>query len=229
MLTNEQVEQLFAFCRKHSVQYYDVQVELVDHLANAIEEKMTANPALSFEEALKMVYKGFGISGFGPVVKQKEKAVNKYNRQLMWKLVKQQLGWPKIFVALAFFAGTWTLLQLENKWIVKAAVMLAFVSTMLVMLIRSLQLQSMQKQAGKKFLLVNIVGMSNIVFMPINGLNVYNALAGNSSQWLKEPSIIGSLFFCTFFTLYMVLVLASCEAVKHVEGVLRKNYPSMFA
>ena len=40
MITEAQYESLFAFCRKHYVQYYDVQVELVDHLAAAIEEKI---------------------------------------------------------------------------------------------------------------------------------------------------------------------------------------------
>mgnify|MGYP000193300158 CR=1 FL=1 len=45
MITEVQYESLFAFCRKHYVQYYDVQVELVDHLAEAIEEKLKAEKA----------------------------------------------------------------------------------------------------------------------------------------------------------------------------------------
>ena len=40
MLTDEQIAALFAFCEKHLVRHYDLQVELVDHLANAIETKM---------------------------------------------------------------------------------------------------------------------------------------------------------------------------------------------
>ena len=38
-LTNQQIEQLFTFTRQHYVEYYDLQSELVDHLANAIEEQ----------------------------------------------------------------------------------------------------------------------------------------------------------------------------------------------
>jgi hypothetical protein len=48
MLSQEQLQELFSFCEKHFVQYYDVQVELVDHLANAIEAEMAANPKRSF-------------------------------------------------------------------------------------------------------------------------------------------------------------------------------------
>jgi hypothetical protein len=56
MLNKEQVDHLFAFCNKHYVQHYDLQIELVDHLANAVEEKMAIDSQLSFEEALNKVY-----------------------------------------------------------------------------------------------------------------------------------------------------------------------------
>lgn len=58
MLTNEQIQSLFTFCEKHFVKYYDVQVELVDHLANAVELEMQTNPKYSFERALEKVQVG---------------------------------------------------------------------------------------------------------------------------------------------------------------------------
>jgi hypothetical protein len=42
-LNQEQIEALFRFCEKKSVRYYDLQVELVDHLAERIEEEMKAD------------------------------------------------------------------------------------------------------------------------------------------------------------------------------------------
>ena len=36
-LTEEQIQQLYKFTRQHYVEHYDVQTELVDHLANDIE------------------------------------------------------------------------------------------------------------------------------------------------------------------------------------------------
>ena len=38
-LSAEQIERLYQFTRQHYVEYYDLQTELVDHLANAIEEQ----------------------------------------------------------------------------------------------------------------------------------------------------------------------------------------------
>ena len=42
-LTHKQIDQLFAFTKKKMVRYYDLQVELVDHLAARIEEEMDDN------------------------------------------------------------------------------------------------------------------------------------------------------------------------------------------
>jgi len=48
-LTTPQIEDLFKFTRKHFVYHYDVQSELVDHLANDIEEIWNEKPYLSFK------------------------------------------------------------------------------------------------------------------------------------------------------------------------------------
>lgn len=38
-INTSQIDQLFIFTRQHYVEYYDLQSELADHLANAIEEQ----------------------------------------------------------------------------------------------------------------------------------------------------------------------------------------------
>lgn len=45
-LNESQIEELYDFTRKHFVEYYDLQIELVDHLANGIESKWQENPCL---------------------------------------------------------------------------------------------------------------------------------------------------------------------------------------
>jgi hypothetical protein len=43
-LTIEQIDRLSLFTRQHYVEWYDLQSELVDHLANAIETQWQENP-----------------------------------------------------------------------------------------------------------------------------------------------------------------------------------------
>ena len=57
-LTNEEIEGLFIFCRKRKVKYYDVQLELVDHLATSIEEIWRTQPEIPFQDALTKIYLG---------------------------------------------------------------------------------------------------------------------------------------------------------------------------
>lgn len=63
-LTENQIQQLYKFTEQHYVEWYDVQTELVDHLANGIEHQIGLNPELSFESALNNEFKKFGVLGF---------------------------------------------------------------------------------------------------------------------------------------------------------------------
>lgn len=63
-LTEEEIEHLHEFCEFHNVKYYDVQIELVDHLASAIEKRWETKPQLTFEEALVEVAEQFGVDPF---------------------------------------------------------------------------------------------------------------------------------------------------------------------
>lgn len=60
-LTPQQIKHLHEFCEFHNVKYYDVQIELVDHLASAIEKRWETNPKLTFEDALVDVAEQFGV------------------------------------------------------------------------------------------------------------------------------------------------------------------------
>ena len=97
-LTTEQIESLFDFCKKHYVPYYDLQVELVDHLASAIESKWELQPDLSFESALNKTFGAFGVSGFSSIRMEREKALLKKYRHMLWQYFGQFFKLPKILL-----------------------------------------------------------------------------------------------------------------------------------
>tara|TARA_B100000949_G_scaffold96651_2_gene86211 strand:+ start:3582 stop:3746 length:165 start_codon:yes stop_codon:yes gene_type:complete len=51
-VNSNQIDRLYRFTREHFVEYYDVQTELVDHLASVIEKQWREDPAIGFENAL---------------------------------------------------------------------------------------------------------------------------------------------------------------------------------
>ncbi|MBU1821070.1 MAG: hypothetical protein KKG00_06120 [Bacteroidetes bacterium] len=99
-LTDEQIDALLAFVKSKYVDYYDVQLELVDHLASEVEQRMAANPAVSFDTALQQVYAGFGIFGFSDLVGEKTKAITRRNHRLWWQSFVEFFQLPKIVISL---------------------------------------------------------------------------------------------------------------------------------
>lgn len=109
-VTSHQIERLFQFTDQHFVDYYDVQLELVDHLANAIEEQWQENPEKDFETALQEEFKKFGVFGFLEVVEARQVAMQKRYHQLMWKEAKEFLKLPKVVILATAFLVSFTLI-----------------------------------------------------------------------------------------------------------------------
>jgi hypothetical protein len=228
MLTNEQIDHLYAFCHKHSVRYYDVQIELVDHLANAIEDKMKAHPFLSFEDALAQVHKSFGVRGFAPVVAEKQKAVDRQNRKLLWSLFKQQFRWPKILLSMTIFAVCYSLLQLPSKLFFILPAIGCFLVITTIMLVIGHRLHRMEKRSGKEFLLLQFRNMLGFAFIPLNFFNIINIFRPGDESGSMPMSMAGQLTICIMITLFVVIAVATCQAFRHIEKELRRTYPSVF-
>lgn len=228
MLSNEQIDQLYDFCRKKSVTYYDVQVELVDHLANAIEEKMAAQPALTFDVALQQVYKTFGTMGFGPVVREKEKAVRRSNTRLFWRIFREQLSWPKILVVLSVFSATFTALRWFDRELVRAVAMSVFLFFALASGWAMYLLRRMQRRSGHQFLLVNLANVVNQGYAPLNVLIFINQFREGAATWTDPNNLYGVFVFSAVFALYIVLAIAAYQSIRHIQDTLRNTYPNLF-
>ena len=96
--TSEEIEQLYQFTRQHYVEFYDVQTELVDHLASSMEQNWEKEPELSFEENLQREFKKFGVFGFMDVVDKKIRAMEKRYFRIIGKEMKLQLQDPKVLL-----------------------------------------------------------------------------------------------------------------------------------
>ena len=95
-IRNEEIKLLDEFCRKKDVVYVDLRLEMIDHLADSIEELWLENPKLSFPKALQTVYKRFGIFGFLDVVGEHQNKMTKRYLRLFWKTILEVIAWPRI-------------------------------------------------------------------------------------------------------------------------------------
>ena len=111
-LTEEQVRKLYAFCLKSEVYEYDLQIEIVDHLASSIEEQWQNNPNLSFGWALKNALKKFGKNGLQKLERKVKKQLQRNFRIILWNYFFEFLKLPKIILTGVFSLSLYTIFQL---------------------------------------------------------------------------------------------------------------------
>jgi hypothetical protein len=226
-LTAEQIERLYAFTRQHYVEYYDLQTELVDHLANAIEEQWESNPKLTFEEALQMEFKKFGVFGFMEVVDKRKSALNSKYNKLVVQHLKTFFSIPKIIGTLAAIGSVfWILVALQRDLdqennILQASFLALIVSSIICLIVLKQQNKKRNQKTEKKWLLREIIfgysGMAGSLNLPIQLLL---HLKGSHFS-------IGMLLFFSFLlvvfgiTIYITMLLIPAKA----DQYLRETYP----
>lgn len=222
-LSKEQIQELYIFTRQHFVEHFDVQTELVDHLANDIEQILTEKPTLSFNEAKMMSFKKFGVFGFMEVLEESSKALNKKYWKLVWDIFKNYFKLPQLLSVFLIFATIYTgfLFVPNHSWIY---MFLGF-GIAAFLLVRLIQLQKIKKQrfkkTSKKWLLEeyilnagNIGAFGYLIFqIPIN-------------LKMQLDSVLLIIIASLFFTCYIMFtyIIAFVLPLK-VEEILIKQYP----
>lgn len=102
-LSKEQIQILFDFVKSKRVRYKDIQLEIVDHLASGIENKISEDPKKAFTKALDEVYGGFPITGFAQLVQEKSNSMDRFWRTRLWSYIGQYFTLPKIVLTLSIF------------------------------------------------------------------------------------------------------------------------------
>ncbi len=219
-LTPEQIDHLYVFTRQHFVEWYDLQTELVDHLANAIEQQGVENPKISFEEALQIEFKKFGIFGFMDVVENRQQALHKRYHKMVWQHFKGFFTIPKIFGTLAFFGIlTQSMLNFQHAYLI---ILSLFILVSIVFWIGVFKMskknQKETKISGRKWLLKDIIfrlgSFSGFTFLPFQ-------FALHLEQGIQSAVIISFLITCYLLLGYIVLVIIPSKA----EEYLKETYP----
>ena len=112
-LTPEQIDRLYQFTRQHYVEYYDLQTELVDHLANSIEAQWQENSKISFEDALQKEFKKFGVFGFMDVVEKRQATLNRKYNGIIWNHFKAFFTIHKVILTTTLVGITYFFLNIS--------------------------------------------------------------------------------------------------------------------
>lgn len=231
-LSQEQIKILFAFTEKKFVKWYDLQVELVDHLANKIEDAIDKKPTLTFDRALGNVYAEFGIFGFAEIVREREKALRKANNKLLWNEVKSQFTWPNLIRSLAILILIYSIVMFLGLKVMMIVYALGYVFDIILNYKNFYRWSISEKKSNsltknKKLLILQT--LPSFGLLPF----FYFQFILNHFIEVFDGDIIYSdnqkIFFVGFIFLGTIIFLASSNIAKTISRKAKTLYPEAFA
>lgn len=219
-LTKDHIQDLYKFTRAHYVEHYDLQTELVDHLANGIEKQWAQNPNLSFEEAKQKEFKKFGVFGFMDVVAERQKALSKTYQKIILRFYKEFFTLPKVMLTFGLTLLVYLIIvQIPTKHLtlIKFIVtILAFIPLVVLGVKRQKELKKKEKKMMLEEMLLNHNRILGLFLLPFHYWNMTTSIA------FSFGNVFISAFITAFFLLlYIVLFVIPSKA----EQLLAETYP----
>ncbi|MFE3872305.1 hypothetical protein ACFX5F_13840 [Flavobacterium sp. ZS1P70] len=226
-LSKEQIDQLFTFTRQHYVEWYDLQSELVDHLANAIEAEWQENPKLTFDEVLNKEFKKFGVFGFMDVVEKRQAVLGKKYNGLVWYHFKDFFGVPKIVLTIAMTLVLFSILKISqySEWIVMGLYLILILFTFYE-IFKNNKFRKEKKQAKqKRWLFEEIINQyGSFSGVIIFSFNMFIQIFNSTEKYIGNDFWILGLSF--FFVLLVLLIFIIFKIIpSKAEEYLRATYP----
>lgn len=222
-LNEQQIEKLYLFTRQHFVEFCDLQTELVDHLANAIEQQWQEVPNRSFDEALQIEFKKFGVFGFMNVVEKRQSALNKKYRKIVWNHFKDFFRLPQIIATFSGVGLLFLVLKMSlNSEIIYLGICVVLLVFFFVEIVRNIKKANKRSEAtGKKWLFNEIIQSygqsSGFSFIPFQ--LIFNFRDQVNNDYLL---LIASLFIVSVVLFqYIMLKIIPNKA----EEYLKETYP----
>lgn len=223
-VNQEQIEDLYAFTRKHFVEWYDLQTELVDHLANDIEAVWQEIPSLAYKEARDRAFKKFGVFGFMDVIEKRQKSMSKKYTKYLFTELKKWFEIPQIFATIGlflFFLISFSSNISEHLLIIFYLLILIWSGNKGIQLNR--EFKRRKEVSNKKWLLEEMIfrqaGGTAFLFVAQIG-NIYDL-----SAWLFNDTYV-IIILSIVATLLCLINYVSFEVIPNkAEKLLKETYP----
>ncbi|MFD1062544.1 hypothetical protein ACFQ1Q_04740 [Winogradskyella litorisediminis] len=238
-LTKEEIKFIDNYLIKNEVKFWDVRLELLDHIVSAVEDKIE-NEGISFNEALLDVHYSFGnqpnrferpkdkiftkglygnTKGFKEFTRQKQKALGSKQRKLYWRTFPSYLITSRCIIELVAVVLTiFTIFQFHQKTAFIVAMILSLLPEFLKIF------PGVFRKASKHSLRAQMAFNISALFMSLN----YFWLAGFNEIFEDQqpkPYIYGIIFYLVLF----VFLRHGYNVYKQIMTENNYEYKSMIA
>lgn len=224
-LSTNQIQALHTFVKKHYVEYYDIELELVDHLANGIEAQWVEDSTITFEIALEREFKKFGIFGFSDVVDNKTSTLYNHYIKLIFQKIVEFLHWPKVILTggiyyILYLAIEYLSLTFDTEDITSTFTWSALIIAASYMIIESVRIKKQNKLTKTKWLMDRVI--LSIIAGPLSAFYIFYAIFRRLSKYSITLATICCLFIglWIYITYFVVLPQLKLEKEKRRKDIL---------
>jgi hypothetical protein len=218
-LTAEQIEYVSNYVASFDIKWYELQVELTDHMVSRMEEFWEKDPELSFHRVKQNAVNEFGRDGFKAIEKERISILQKEFNRTQRKMVGEYLKFPKIIASvLAVFLVYKVSLYFDDISTYIRILALVFIGLPVWTLFNRI---FNRKINGKRFLSLEVTfRMNGIVIM---GSYWVLILAKEFKENFEQNHLL-FIPFCCIWVLGILLVITGRHLTNKVVSDIKKQY-----
>ena len=210
-LTEEQITYIENYIKSFDIKYYEVYMEILDHMILSVEAILEENKEITFEDAvLKAKVDGFGKKGFRGMMDEKLKLARNQARKQNNKMIKEYFTFPKIVMTLSVFVGYFVFLGFFDDPKKININCIVFIGLLAI-------LQFVYFWKFRKINKLNVLKtqvLSNMYFLSFAGVNITQLIYNLGKETLDFNHILMRLFMTSVFTFSLISLLVYIEIRK---------------
>ncbi|WP_255462785.1 hypothetical protein [Flavobacterium sp. GP15] len=219
-LTTEQIKYVSDYIESKDIKWYELQVELTDHMVSSMEEIWEKDPELTFHQAKQYAENKFtGDSSFKSIEKEQTKVLRKeYNRE-QWKMIAAYLKFPKIISSILLLALTFKIslyFEEPRKFVAVLFLFLLFAAITIVY-----SYYKHRKIDGNRFLEIEMINPIPIIFGGF--INLGLSLGSVFKEEINEYPLVLFLF-CCLWALTVLFVITGIQLQNKTIKRIKKQY-----
>lgn len=218
-LTAEQVEYIADYIESRDIKWYELQVELTDHMVSSMEEFWAKDPELTFHQVKHYAEEKFGRNGFKAIEEDRTQILRKEFKKAQRKMVSEYLKFPKILVSILLVFLTFKAsfyFDEPIKYLTRLFGLLAiFAIPVLYYSFKN------RKIKGKRFLELNIRHPS---FTGVFGVLTWVIYLLKSFKESVELYPILLLFFCCIWVMAILFLITGIHIQKKAIENVKRQY-----
>ena len=217
-LTAEQITYIENYIKSFGIKYYEVYMEILDHMILGVEAILEENIEISFEDAvLKAKVDGFGKKGFRGMMDEKLKLARNQARKQNNKMIKEYFTFPKIMMTVAVFVGYFLFLHLFEDPKLPNLLSISVVAFLSIFQI----IYTYKYRKINEMHLLKYQILTQIYSLSFATLNITNALNILGKESLDFNHILMRLFMTLVFTFSLISLLVYIEIRKQTIEELK--------